>query len=139
MKRSKKSSFTSPASTTRMDVGLLLMRLGLGLTMLMNHGLPYLEHFESEAGSFLPLPGMNGRVTLSLVILAEVGGSLLLVAGLFARLAALVLVLAMAAAFFVVHGASFEGEQSGELAFIYLISSGSLAFTGPGRFAWNRA
>lgn len=123
----------------RMDAGLLLLRCGVGLTMLVLHGLPYLKHFEAEAGRFLPLLGLDGRVTLGLVIFAEVGCSLLLVVGLFTRPAALVLALVMAAAFIMVHGASFDGEQSGELAFMYLVGSGTLAFTGPGRFAWDRS
>lgn len=123
----------------RMDAGLLLLRCGVGLTMLVLHGLPYLKHFEAEAERFLPLLGLDGRVTLGLVIFAEVGCSLLLVVGLFTKPAALVLALVMAAAFIMVHGASFDGEQSGELAFMYLVGSGTLAFTGPGRFAWDRS
>jgi uncharacterized membrane protein YphA (DoxX/SURF4 family) len=37
-----------------------------------------------------------------------------------------------------VHGASFGGEQSGELAFLYIVGASALSIMGPGRFAWDQ-
>ena len=133
---SKKSSKLT--STVPLDSGLLLLRLGLGLPMLVHHGLPYLTHFEQEAVRFLPLFGLDARTTLALTIVAEVGAAFLIVVGLFTRLASLVMAFTMAVAFVVVHGASFQGEQSGELAFIYLVGASALGIMGSGRFSWDQ-
>jgi|694.fasta_scaffold58872_3 putative oxidoreductase len=120
------------------DIGLLLLRLGVGLPMLIHHGIPHLTHFNQEANRFLPLLGLDARTTLILVIGAEVGAAFSIIVGLFTRLASLMLAITMAVAFVVVHGASFTGEQSGELAFLYLVGSAALGMMGPGRFAWDQ-
>ncbi|WP_395715351.1 DoxX family protein [Prosthecobacter sp.] len=119
-------------------IGLLILRLGFGLTMLLNHGLPYLAHYEQEASHFLPLFGLDARQTLALAVFVEVVASLLVIVGLFTRLAAAALSFTMAVAFVMVHGASFVGEQSGELAFLYFIGAFAISIMGPGRFAWDR-
>lgn len=136
-RRSKKSNAGAVALPSRLDAGMLLLRLGIGLPMLLQHGVPYLMHFEEEAGRFLPLMGLDSRLTLALAVAAEVGGSILIIVGLWTRAAALAVAGVMAAAFFIVHGASFQGEQSGELAFMYLIACLTLALAGPGRYAWD--
>ena len=136
MRRISKKTDRSAASFQQ-DAGLLLLRLGLGLPMLLQHGLPYWRQFQEEASSFLSVFGLDARTTLVLTIAAEVGASLLMIAGLFTRAASLLFAATMAVAFVVVHGASFEGEQSGELAFLYFIGSASLIIMGPGRFSWD--
>jgi putative oxidoreductase len=62
----------------------------------------------------------------------------LLIAGLFTRLAALVLAATMGSAFFFVHKSALVGEQSGELAMVYLIAYVTLLFTGAGKFSVDR-
>lgn len=136
MRRTSKKTDRSAASFQQ-DAGLLLLRLGLGLPMLLQHGLPYWRQFQEEASSFLSVFGLDARTTLVLTIAAEVGASLLMIAGLFTRAASLLFAATMAVAFVVVHGASFQGEQSGELAFLYFIGSASLIIMGPGRFSWD--
>jgi putative oxidoreductase len=133
---SKKSRLIS--SSTPHDAGLLLLRLGVGLPMLLNHGLPYLSHFDLEAARFLPMFGLDAGTTLVLAIMAELGGAFLMVVGLFTRLAALVVAVTMMVAFVMVHGASFGGEQSGELAFLYIVGASALIIMGSGRFSWDQ-
>lgn len=132
---SKKTDWSS--GSFQQDAGLLLLRLGLGLPMLLQHGLPYWRHFQEEAPRFLPVFGLDPPTSLVLTIAAEVGASLLMIAGFFTRAAALLFAATMAVAFVVVHGASFQGEQSGELAFLYLVGAAALAIMGPGRFSWD--
>ena len=133
---SKKSPWNS--SSIQQDIGLLLLRLGVGLPMLAQHGMPYLTHFDEEAVRFLPLFGLDSGTTLALAIVAEVGAAALVVVGLFTRLASLALAVTMAVAFVMVHGARLDGEQSGELAFLYFVGSAALSVMGPGRFAWDQ-
>ncbi len=103
--------------------------------MFIQHGMPYMINYEEQASRFLPFFGLDARLSLAAVILTEVGGSLLIILGCHMRLAAVALSFVMAVAFVLVHGASFQGEQSGELAFIYLITTLTLVITGPGRYA----
>jgi putative oxidoreductase len=103
--------------------------------MLLSHGMPYLRSFEESAPGFNDPFGLGGAMTLVLVIAVEVGASLLLVLGYKSRLAALALAVTMTVAFVHVHGAEFSGEQSGELAFLYLLGFITLSITGPGRLS----
>lgn len=132
---SKKSLWNS--SSLQQDIGLLLLRLGVGLPMLVHHGMPYLKHFDEEAARFLPLWGLDSGTMLVLAIVVEVGAAALIVVGLLTRFASLAISLTMVVAFVMVHGARFDGEQSGELAFLYLVGSAALSIMGPGRFAWD--
>jgi putative oxidoreductase len=132
---SKKTDWS--VGSFQQDAGLLLLRLGLGLPMLLQHGLPYWRHFQEEAPRFLSVSGLDAHTTLVLTIAAEVGASLLMIAGFFTRAASLLFATTMAVAFVVVHGASFQGEQSGELAFLYFVGAAALIIMGPGRFSWD--
>lgn len=119
------------------DLGLLLLRLVLGLTMLFNHGLAKLKGFSTIAPKFLPVLG-SGEIGLGLAVFAEVGCAALLVLGLFTRFAALILAVTMAVAFFVVHKASLSGEMSGEMALLYLVGFLTIVFAGAGKFSADK-
>jgi putative oxidoreductase len=64
-------------------------------------------------------------------VFAEFFCSILLILGLFTRLAAIPLVIGMAVAAFVVHGA--DPFAAKELSLLYLFIYVALIFTGPGR------
>lgn len=117
------------------DVGLLLLRVSLGFTMLLLHGWDKFQNFEKKAVGFPQVFGMPSSLSLSLAIFAEVACSVLLIVGLFTRFAALNLAATMAVAFFIVHKGAFTGPQSGELAFVYLIGAAALIFTGGGKYS----
>lgn len=121
-----------PQST---DFGLLVLRCGLGLPMLLLHGWGKFQNFNSIAPKFLPLFGLPSNVSLGLAIFAEVVCSALLVLGLFTRFAALNLAITMSVAFFIAHQGAFTGEKPGELAFIYLAGFVTLFFTGGGKIS----
>jgi putative oxidoreductase len=123
---------TNPAC---FDFALLILRLWLGLTMLLNHGVGKLANFSEVKSKFPGLFGLSPEVSLGLAVFAEVFCSALLVAGLITRFAALNLVVTMAVAFCVAHGMALSGEKSGELAFIYLAGFITLLLAGPGRFS----
>ena len=94
---SKKGLLNAPL---QQDIGLLLLRLGVGLPMLGYQGVPYLIDFDQEAARFLPLFGLDSRTCLAMVIVAQVGAAFLMIVGLFTRLASLALATTMATAFF---------------------------------------
>ena len=117
------------------DLGLLTLRLWLGLTMLVLHGWDKLSKFQSLAGGFADPLGLGRKASLGLVVFAEVACSLLLIFGLFTRFGALVSAISMGVAFFVMHKMSLKGMGNGELAFLYLAGYVTLFLAGPGRFA----
>lgn len=133
---SMKPRKSSPADKLT-DPGLFVLRAGVGLSMLLCHGLPYFRNFQESAAGFYNFFGMGKELTLALTIAAEAGGSVMLILGYKARLAALILAATMSVAFFYVHGADFSGEQSGELSFIYLLCFTALSLTGPGRLSMD--
>lgn len=124
-----------PRST---DLALLVLRMWLGLTLLLNHGWSKLAGFGTNLDRFADPLGVGRPASLALAVFAEVVCAALVVAGLWTRLAALVLVVLMAVAFFLVHGGGLSGPGSGELAFIYLAGWSALFLAGGGRFALDR-
>jgi putative oxidoreductase len=120
------------------DFGLLVLRLWLGATMMLNHGRGKLMGFSQMADKFADPIGLGPSVSLSMAIFAEVVCAILVALGLLTRFAALVLVILTGVAFFLVHGRALSGPGSGELAFIYLAGFLTIFLTGPGRFSIDR-
>ena len=122
------SAFTS--------LGLLVLRLWLGLTMFLNHGLEKLSHFGVMSSKFPDPLGIGSVPSLALVTFAETAGALLLAMGLLTRFAALTLVIDLGVAFIMVHKAV---TGMGELAFIYSAGYVALLLAGGGRFSLDQA
>ena len=116
-------------------MALLVARLWFGLTMLFNHGFDKLAHFNDIVGTFPDPLRLGQEASLVLVVMAEVGGALLLTVGFMTRIAAAVLVIDMFVAFLMVHKTSMSGQSSGELAFLYLAGYVILAIAGGGLFS----
>ena len=121
-----------PASV---DLGLLVLRLWLGLSLLLLHGWGKLSRFQEMSEKFADPLGIGTQASLGLAVFGEVIAAGLLIFGLFTRLAALSCATTMAVAFFLVHKMVLKGPTSGELAFIYLAGFVTILIAGPGRFA----
>ena len=135
--------FGSGDTTASTDLGLLVLRLGVGLTMALAHGLgkipPSPGFVENTAGMGFPLPGLFAWAAA----LSEFVGGLLIAVGLLTRPAAVLVATTMAVAFFLAHGGALTGEGNGELAFVYLVAAVTLVVTGAGRYSadqviWRR-
>jgi len=120
--------YKEPASS----IGLLLLRLALGGFML-THGLKKLSNFETISAKFMSFLGLGGGISLGLAVFAEVGCALLILLGLFTRLATIPLIITMLVAAFIAHGADPFGKK--EMALLYLFGYACLAFIGPGKFS----
>lgn len=114
------------------STGLLLLRVGIGSLMLV-HGVAKIQGFGELAGEFPDPIGLGSRLSLLLAMGAEVGCSVLLIAGAGTRFAAIPLVFTMLVALFVVHAEDPWNVK--ELAATYLLVYVSLLLTGPGRFS----
>ena len=121
------------------NLALLILRLWLGLTMLLNHGLGKLTGFSTLAPKFGDPLGLGPTFSLALVVFAEFFASILLALGLVTRFASLVLVTNMSVAFFLAHHAKLSGDHNGEVAFIYLSGYVVLLIAGGGRFSLDRS
>lgn len=117
------------------DFALLVLRVWLGGALLVLHGWSKLTGFGTMASKFSDPLGVGSSASLSMAVFAEVGCAALLALGLLTRFAALVLVILMTVAFFMVHGGKLSGPGSGEMAFLYLAGFVAILFAGPGRFS----
>ncbi len=116
-----------------LDLVLLLWRLTFGGLMLLNHGWGKVERVFSGSGRFPDPLGLGAELSLWLTAFAEGVCALLIVLGLFTRLAAAPLIFAMGVAAFVVHGD--DPFKDKEPALIYLVAFLSLLLTGPGSYS----
>ncbi|MDK3159591.1 DoxX family protein [Kamptonema cortianum] len=117
------------------DIGILLLRLWLGLSMLCLHGIGKWHNLMSDEPRFLAVLGLDMKTSLALAVFSEVICSAALIVGFLSRLALTQLIATMFIAFFVAHGGKLIGEGNGEMAFIYLAGYVALFVTGPGRFS----
>jgi putative oxidoreductase len=133
MKKLLQMSFI-PRST---DFALLVLRLWIGVTLLLNHGWGKAMNFSQTvhmfAGGMDPL-GLGGTTSAVLVVFAEVVAAAALAIGFATRLSALIITIELAVAFIGVHHHAMSGQGSGELAFMYLAGSVTIFLAGGGRF-----
>lgn len=126
-------------SDTAFNFAILILRIGAGSLMLLNHGVSKLINFGKISTGFSNPFGIGSPATLSLVILAEVFCSALVILGIFTRLACVPLVFAMAFAFINAHHMNYRGGQGGgESALLYGICFLAVLFTGPGQVSMDR-
>jgi putative oxidoreductase len=121
-------------ASTATDLGLLVLRVAAGLGMALGHGIKKLPPTEGFVKGVTAM-GMPGFLAWG-ATLAEFGGGLLLVIGLFTRPSALLWVITMAVAYFGVHLRDPFAKQ--ELSLIYGCIGVLFLLAGPGRFSVDR-
>lgn len=121
------------ASYTTLSVGLLFLRITAGSAMLFSHGWPKVLGWPIMATLFPDPIGTGSMVAFFLAVLAEVVGSIMIIAGIFTRFAAGIVSFTMAVAFFIVHAG--DNFSIRELAYVYLVIFLFLMITGPGKFS----
>jgi len=134
-----KKIFTPGNNSGAANFGLLFLRLWIGFSMLLNHGVEKLEKFSDTAPNFPDPLGIGHTTSLALVVFAEFFVSLFVIFGLVTRWSALVLAIDMGVAFISIHKGALSGQGSGELAFLYLMGYVTLLLAGPGRFSVDKA
>ncbi|OLY92345.1 putative oxidoreductase [Cnuella takakiae] len=125
-----KKLFSTRVSDGAFSFAMLVLRLGVGFLMLVNHGLDKLMHFAEKSGRFADPFGVGSTTSLSMVVFAEFFCSVFIILGLFTRLAVLPLIIAMGIALFYAHKGQLFGE--GEMAALYLSAYIAILFAGPG-------
>ncbi len=119
------------------DLALLLLRVVFGALMIADHGWKKMLKFFADGPLEFGDPiGLGAPLSLVLVVFAEVACALLLILGLFTRLASIPLVVTMTVAAFVVHGN--DGLAKMEMALLYLAVFLALGLSGPGWYSLDR-
>lgn len=117
------------------DLGLFFLRVSGALFLLWVHGLPKLLNYSAQLLVIEDPFHLGANVTLMLAIFAEVLCPLLIIAGIFVRLACLPILSVLLIALLVVHPQWTLDE--GQFGWLLLILFTSLFIAGPGRLALN--
>jgi putative oxidoreductase len=125
-----KKLLSTQYSAGAFNTAMLLLRLALG-GLMMKHGYDKLIHFAESKAKFINFLGIGQTTSLALVVFAEFFCALFIIIGLFTRLAAIPLIIAMCVALFKAHNSDFLGE--GEMATLYLAGYVTLLIVGPGK------
>jgi len=126
----------------RDDIGKLILRLAVGVLMGF-HGLSKLRHGVAWIAGPLHAHGLPAVLSYG-VYVGEVVAPILLIVGIFTRPAALLVIIDMLMALFlVVRGHAFQldpktGAVEAELQFLYIFASLTIAFIGSGRIALSK-
>ncbi|AZF15819.1 DoxX family protein [Pseudomonas sp. R3-18-08] len=116
--------------TKKQDVGLLFLRVSGALFLLWVHGLPKLLNYSEQLKLIEDPFHLGAPLTLLLAIFAEVLCPLLIIAGVWTRLACLPILAVLVIALLVVHPewTLFEGQFGWLLMIIFT----SILIAGPG-------
>ncbi|WP_211303552.1 DoxX family protein [Chitinophaga ginsengisoli] len=127
-----KNLFIRSLSWCYADLASLVLRIGFGILM-MPHGFFKLKDFGEIVGEFMNFLGLGSTASLWLVIIAEIFCSVLLVIGLFTRLAIIPLLITSIVIVFVAHHGDIFGEAAG--GFYYLLVYTAILLLGAGKYS----
>ena len=140
----KKFFFDCGTRDATASLGLLFLRVSIGLLMLIGHGIGKIQNFSSMTDSFpvpsfFPLSLMSNFFSLCATIGAEVGCAVLIIAGLATRPAAFTLAFVMVVAAFDINGAGTWFVAGGigpkEGGMLYLIPAVAILLSGAGAYS----
>lgn len=126
------ANFSSKTVAPSVDYALLVVRLVIGVLMI-THGWPKLMRVLDGDFNFADPIGIGSKASLIFTTLAEFGGSVLLIFGLFSRFAAGSLLFTMLVVIFIVKWA--EGLSAMESGLLYGITYLTIFVLGPGKFS----
>lgn len=114
------------------NLGKLILRVGFG-TYMFTHALGKIQGFSMMSERFFNFLNLGSKTSLTLAIFGEGFCALLVIMGLFTRIATVPLVIVMLVAIFKVHGVdTFKGI---EMPVMYITAFLSVALLGPGKYS----
>jgi len=114
---------------TLAENGAFLLRVAVSL-MMLSHGVPKALDYDMLVQSFPDPLNVGTEMSVMLILIAEVGCSILLLLGMFGRFASATLFIAMIVAAFAHH--FNDPWATRELPMLYAAVYASLTLTGPG-------
>jgi len=124
--------FSTKVGNFNLNIGLFILRVSAGGFML-SHGYPKLQRLLAGEMNFGDPLGLGPEVSLVLAVFAEFVCAILVMLGLGTRLATIPLIVTMAVAAFIAHGADPFGRK--EMALLYLVVFVVLLLTGGGKYS----
>lgn len=134
----------NPRNPLLTDVGLLLLRLVVGVVFIYHGGQKLFDWWAGEGidqliggleAKEIPYP----RISAYLAAIAEFGGGILVLVGFFTRLAAIPMIITMGVAVLVMHPHAFRVDRGGmEFALTLGVVLIAILLSGPGRFSVDR-
>jgi putative oxidoreductase len=119
------------------DISLLLLRAGISLMMITQHGWGKLEKLLAGGEiSFYDFLGIGEAPSLALTVLGEVVAPAFVLLGLFTRIAALPAFITMAVAAFMVHAGDPFSDK--EHSLMYAIVFLCILLSGPGEYSLDK-
>ena len=112
------------------NTAMLFLRIVAGGLMLV-HGYDKMVHFNETAAHMINFLGIGSKASTALVIFAEFFCSMLIILGLFTRLACIPLITSTSVALVKAHNGDFFGQ--GQLIVLFLICFVVLLFVGAGK------
>jgi putative oxidoreductase len=142
----KKFFFDCGTRDATASLGLLALRMMVGLMMLIGHGIPKIKDYSARKNffyvpDFFPFSLMSSQVSMSACIAAEVVASALIIIGLATRPAAFLLGITMVVAAFGFLGSAPwfvkppTVTDAKELSLMYLIPMISIILAGAGSYS----
>jgi putative oxidoreductase len=120
----------------RRDLGLLILRVGVGVPMIYGHGWGKVVRILQGDFSFADPIGLGPAASLILAGFAEGLCSLLLILGVSVRWAAVPPMLTMAVAFLIHH--ADDPFQTKEKALLYGVAFLAMTFLGGGKYSLDK-
>jgi putative oxidoreductase len=137
-----KKFFSTAYGEGAFNVAILALRVTFGLILCFYYGIDKLRNFGHLEYIFPDPFHFGHRISLALVIFAELLCSLLIALGLFTRFAALIAVISMGVAEFWAHKGHVAMMPNGmvhEQAYLYLVAFFVILLVGPGRISVDGA
>lgn len=132
----KKIPFSYTRQNKTASLGLLILRLSLGLMMMLAHGLPKIMKYPSLSESFHDPFGFGSAFSVSLVIFAEFLASIFVILGLATRAFLIPLIITMLVIILDVKwGGPFADMEK---AALFLTGYVTLFIAGAGRYSIDR-
>jgi putative oxidoreductase len=117
------------------NLATLLLRLIFGI-LFMYYGYTKLVGFNDILPMFPDYIGIGSKLSLVLVVFAELVGGFLIAIGLFTRLSVVPIFICMIVAYFMAHAK--DPFQVKQLAFVYLLLSIVIFVLGSGKFSIDK-
>lgn len=114
------------------NFGMLVLRVVLGL-LVASHGYTKFVQFNTLRYKFMNFMHLGSTVSLCLIIFAELICGILLILGLFTRLACIPIIIGMSVVVFIAANGHIFAE--GERGMMYLAATVTILFCGPGRIS----
>lgn len=121
-------------TTANVDVALLILRVGISILMIMQHGYPkVMKLMSDEPIVFADIMGMGAAASLVLAVFGEVICSILVAIGFSTRLTVIPPLITMLVVVFLVHAG--EPLKKIELPLLYILGYVVLLLTGGGKYS----